>query len=350
MSIEKDYSTRADRKDEHIKMFMETSAAHYNGFDDVFLENNALPEIDFEAISTKCTFLNKVIDLPIMINAVTGGTEYTLEINKSLAVLSKEYNIPMAVGSQTIAIQNDLASEGFRIVREINKDGIIIANVSANSSCQSVEKAIAMIDADAVQLHLNIAQEICMSEGDRHFKGILQNIKTIVQNMAVPVIVKEVGFGISHETAKRLYQAGVKYIDNGGKGGTNFIDIEDRRNEENDYSFLKHWGIPTALSLLECRHASKELKLICSGGITKAEDIVKALAMGANIAGISGFLLRILLSQGIDGARSSIEKLHHQMKIFMLLLGAENIEKLSKTQYLLKGELYQLYKQKFITV
>jgi isopentenyl-diphosphate delta-isomerase len=283
-----------------------------------------------------------------MINAMTGGTEYTYKINEQLAKLSMACNIPMAVGSQTIAIHDKNIQESFKIVREINKLGIIIANVSANSSYENVVEAVDMIAANAIQLHLNTAQEICMIEGDRNFKDILNNIRNIVHEVKVPVIVKEVGFGISYESAKKLYNVGVKYIDIGGRGGTNFIDIEDSRNKESDYSFLKHWGIPTALSLLECKHVSRELRVICSGGITNAEEIVKAVTMGAALTGISGVILRELLDNGYDAAKAAIDKLQYQMKVFMLLLGAENIENLSKVNYLLKGELHQQYKQKFL--
>jgi isopentenyl-diphosphate delta-isomerase len=348
MDKEKDYKIRATRKDEHIKLFLQSTSAKNNGFKDIVIQNNALPEIDFNDISTGRVFLNKAIDMPVMINAVTGGTDYTYNINKQLAQLSMDYNIPMAVGSQTIAIHDKSKQESFKIVREINKSGIIIANVSANSSYYNICEAIEMVAADAVQLHLNTAQEICMREGDRSFKGILNNIKNIVHEVKVPLIVKEVGFGISYEAAKKLYNVGVKYIDTGGKGGTNFIEIEDSRNKDVDYSFLKHWGIPTALSLLECKHVSRDLQVICSGGITKAEEIVKAITMGAAITGISGLILRELLDKGYDDAKACLEKLQYELKVFMLLLGAEDIEKLSKTSYFLKGELQQVNKQKFL--
>ncbi|MDF2591236.1 MAG: fni [Clostridia bacterium] len=348
MNRENENKIRAARKDEHIKLFMKSISAKDNGFKDIVLQNNALPETDFDNINTELVFLNKIIGMPVMINAVTGGTDYTYDINKQLAQLSMTYNIPMAVGSQTIALHDLSKQEGFKIVREINKSGIVIANISANSSYESVCEAVEMISADAIQLHLNTAQEICMCEGDRSFKGILSNIKNIVHISKVPVIVKEVGFGISYETAKKLHNVGVKYIDTGGKGGTNFVAIEDFRNKDLDYSFLKHWGIPTALSLIECKHASRDLHIICSGGITKAEEIVKAITMGAAITGISGLILRELLENGYDGAKACIEKLQYEMKVFMLLLGVDEIEKLSKTNYLLKGELLQIYKQKFI--
>ena len=348
MNRENENKTRAARKDEHIKLFMQSTSSKDNGFKDIVIQNNALPEIDFSDISTKLIFLNKTIDMPVMINAVTGGTDYTYDINKQLAQLSRTYNIPMAVGSQTIAIQDESKQESFKVVREVNKSGIIIANVSANSSNDNVCKAVEMVAADAIQLHLNTAQEICMREGDRSFKGILNNIKNIVHEAKVPVIVKEVGFGISYETARKLHNVGVKYIDTGGKGGTNFVAIEDSRNQDLDYSFLKHWGIPTALSLIECKQASRDLHIICSGGITKAEEIVKAMTMGATITGISGLILRELLDKGYDGAKACIDKLQYEMKVFMLLLGVDDIEKLSKTNYLLKGELQQVYKQKFL--
>lgn len=348
MDKEKDYKIRATRKDEHIKLFMQSTSAKDNGFKDIVIQNSALPEIDFDGISTGHVFLDKVIDMPVMINAVTGGTDYTYDINKQLAKLSMACNIPMAVGSQTIAIHDISKQESFKVVREMNKSGIIIANVSANSSYDSVYEAIEMIAADAIQLHLNAAQEICMKEGDRNFKGILNNIKNIVHEVKVPVIVKEVGFGISYEAAKKLHNVGVKYIDTGGKGGTNFIAIEDSRNKDLDYSFLKDWGIPTALSLLECKHVSRDLHIICSGGITKGSEIVKAITMGAALTGISGLILRKLLDNGYDGAKACIEKLQYEMKVFMLLLGTEDIEKLSKINYFLKGELQQVYKQKFL--
>jgi isopentenyl-diphosphate delta-isomerase len=348
MESQKDYEIRAARKDEHIKHFLETHFATDNGFEDIVLQNNALPEIDFEDISTACSFLNKTISMPIMINAVTGGTEYTYEINKQLAMLAKTFDIPMAVGSQTIAIHNKAISNSFKVVREIHDAGIVIANVSANSNYENICEAIEMLNADAIQLHLNPAQEICMSEGDRSFKGVLSNIKNAVHEVKVPVIVKEVGFGISYEAAKKLYDVGVRYIDTGGRGGTNFVAIENSRNQGFDFTFLKHWGISTAQSLVECRNVAADLKLVCSGGIAKAEEVVKAIAVGASITGISGLILRQLLDNGYATAEASIERLQHEMKVIMLLLGAENIEKLSKVSYLLKGELYQLYKQKFI--
>jgi len=340
-------NTREKRKDEHIKYFLSADAGGGNGFEDVILQNNSLPEIDFDEVSTEYVFLNKYIDNPLMINAMTGGTEYTGDISRKLSRLAVRFNIPIAVGSQTIAFGNPKAADTFKRVREINRDGIVIANLSANMDIDSVYKAIDMIEADAVQLHLNVAQELCMTEGDRCFRGALENIKEIVALSEVPVIVKETGHGISFETADRLYAAGVRYIDISGKGGTNFVSIESLRNIERDCSFMKNWGISTALSLLECRRANSDLFLICSGGITKSEEIVKALCMDADMVALGGAVLRILVESGYEAAEKYMEKLIYEIKVLMLLLGAKDVTELKNVCYLLKGELKELYGYKF---
>lgn len=340
-------NTREKRKDEHIKFFLSANDSSSNGFEDVILQNNSLPEADFDEITTEYVFLNKYIDSPLMINAMTGGTEYTGDISRKLSRLAVRFNIPIAVGSQTIALDNPKAADTFKQVREINRDGIVIANLSANMDIDSAYKAIDMIDADALQLHLNVAQELCMAEGDRCFRGALENIKEINALSEVPVIVKETGFGMSFETAGRLYEAGIRYIDISGRGGTNFVSIESLRNIERDCSFMKNWGIPTALSLLECRKANSDLFLICSGGISTSEEIVKALCMDADMVALGGAILRILAEEGYDAAEKYLERLIYETKALMLLLGAKDVTELKNVRYLLKGELRELYSYKF---
>lgn len=338
---------REKRKDEHLRYFLQNEASGENGFRDVVLQNNSLPGVDFEEISTEYVFLNKYIDSPLMINAMTGGTEYSGEINRKLARLAVRFNIPIAVGSQTIAFENPEAADTFKRVREINRDGIVIANLSANLGIEEAYKAIDMIEADAVQLHLNAVQEMCMAEGDRSFKGALENIKQVAALSEVPVIVKETGFGMSYETAKKLYGAGVRYLDISGRGGTNFVSIENSRNVEKDCSLMKDWGIPTALSLLECRKADSDLFIICSGGISKADEIIKALCMDADMVALGGSVLRIMLEKGYEAAEQYLEVLISGMKTLMLLLGARDIAELKNVQYLLKGEVRELFSYKF---
>lgn len=327
------------RKNEHLKCFLFSKACNENGFEDVIIQNNSLPEVNFEEISLETTFLNKKISAPIMINAITGGTASTKGVNEQLAILSKKYNIPMAVGSQSIGLSNKAIIDSYSIVREINKDGIVVSNLGALRSVKDMEEAVNMIDADAIQLHLNAAQEICMKEGDRNFKGISNNIESAIEKIKVPIIMKEVGFGISRNVANKLYELGIRYIDIGGKGGTNFIQIEDMRNNEKDFKEFHSWGIETASSLIQTRSVSEDLTIIASGGITKAEDIIKALCLGADVVGITGILLKEILTKGYESADEVIESLIYKMKVFMLLLGAENISDLKNADYILKGNL-----------
>ncbi|MCM1989798.1 type 2 isopentenyl-diphosphate Delta-isomerase [Oceanirhabdus seepicola] len=331
------------RKKEHISGFLKGVGESDNGFGDVVLFNNSFPELNFQEISLETTFLNKSISAPLMINAITGGTKEAEEINRDLAYIAKELNIPMAVGSQSIALKYSDAVKTFMCVREImGKEGVVIANLSANKSVEDVKKALEMIEADGIQLHLNVPQEMCMAEGDRNFKGIIKNINHIKDSIGKPIIIKEVGFGISYETAIKLREIGIEYIDVGGKGGTNFIEIEDLRYESSKYNEFYSWGIPTAHSLLMTSTAYRECNVICSGGINKSEDVIKSLILGADIVGVSGVVLRTLLENGRDSALEVLRELINNIKIYMMLLGKGSVCELKDNSYMLKGELKEI--------
>jgi len=338
---------RRIRKREHVENYLRATYRGDTLLGDVFLEHNALPDLSVEDIDTQTTFLGKKVDYPIIINAMTGGTDFSREINRELSLVAKTFNIPMAVGSQTIALfEDEICKDSFRVVREnIGEDGIVIANLNAQASLEDVGHALEMIDADAIQLHLNPAHEMVMLEGDRDFRGVLNNIEKLVKNVEKPIIVKEVGFGISKKVAQKLYDIGVKYIDVSGAGGTNFIEIENMRYNSIDLSDIYSWGIPTALSIIECRQVSKELNLIASGGIRTSMDIVKALALGGDMVGISGEILSYLLHGGYENAKTYLETTLHKMKILMLLMGKRNIEELKNSDYRITGKLRELVNQ-----
>src|SRR5665648_85904 len=251
---------RRVRKKEHIENYLKTSFRGDTLMGDVFLSHNALPNLNFEDIDISSSFLGKKIAYPVLINAMTGGSEFSSDINRNLAELALEFNIPMAVGSQTIALEDENCCESFKVVREIvGPNGIVISNLSGTATPDDVKRAMEIIDADALQIHLNMAQEIVMEEGDRDFRGILDNIERIAKVIDKPLIVKEVGFGISNEVANRLYNVGVRCIDVSGYGGTNFIEIENLRNQEMDFSEIYSWGIPTAAALIQCRRLPEDL-------------------------------------------------------------------------------------------
>lgn len=331
---------RKDRKKEHIEHFLKSTYQATTLFEDIYIEHNALPELNASKIDTKTNFLGKLVEYPIMINAITGGTEFSREINKELSEIAKKYQIPMALGSQTIALRDKDSYRSFEIVREtLGNEGVVMANLSGLASLEEAKYAIDIVDADGIQLHLNAAQELVMVEGDRDFQGVLKNIENIIANIGKPVIVKEVGFGISKNVAQRLYDVGVRYIDISGKGGSNFIEIEDRRNHEMDFSDIYSWGIPTVLSLIQCKDIGDDLNLISSGGIESSLDVLKSLIIGAHMVGVSGIILRKLLEDGYEAVDRYMENLLYKLKILMALTGSKKIEELKAVPYKTKGEL-----------
>ena len=334
---------RRARKREHIENYLMTSFKGDNLLGDVYLEHNALPNLSFDDIDTRTLFLGKTIDYPILINAMTGGADFSQEINRDLATLAKEFNIPMAVGSQTIVLEEEDSRESFKIVKEIiGDDGIVISNLNGQASVDDARNAIELIDSDALQIHLNPAQELAMEEGDRNFVGVSDNIKSILDNIDKPIIIKEVGFGISKDVAKTLYDIGVRNIDVAGYGGTNFMEIENLRNPAIDLTELYSWGIPTAVALINLRQLPNDLNIISSGGIRSGMDVAKSIVLGANISGISGELLSYLVHGGYTNAKAYLEDIIYKMRMIMLLLGKRDIEELKKTNYKVTGKLKDL--------
>lgn len=334
---------RKYRKREHIENYLRSSYTGNPLFDDVLLVHNSLPECDFYEVDTSIMFLNKKINFPLMINAMTGGSEFTEDINRDLSLIAKEFNLPMAVGSQTLAMEDKDAIKSYQIVRENMEDGIVLGNLSGRATVDEAKFAVEMIGADGLQIHLNPAQELAMDEGDRTFRGILTNIEKIVASLDVPVIVKEVGFGMSKEVVKRLYDSGVRIVDVSGYGGTNFMEVENLRNPENDLSELYSWGIPTAMSVIGAKSLElDDLQIISSGGVRNSLDIAKSIALGADMVAISGEILSYLIHGGYEYTMQYLAGLIYKTKIVMTLTGSKNIEELKETKYFITGRLKDL--------
>lgn len=335
---------REIRKEEHIENYLKSVHKGDNLLKDIYVEYNALPELDYEDINTESILFNKKTNFPLMINAMTGGTSVCEEINANLARIAKEFSLPIAVGSQKIALENDESRKTFSIVREIVGDqGVVIGNLSVNCGVREVINAKKMIDADAMQLHVNPVQELVMREGDRKFSNNLQNMKNIINEFDVPVILKEVGFGLSSKVVQKLYDSGARYIDVSGHGGTNFVEIENNRRFDLDFEDFYSWGIPTAKILVDLHEQKPEdLFLISSGGIRTGLDIVKSFVLGADYVGISGEILSFLLYGGYEQARDYIMSLIQKTKIAMLLLGVKNLEELRDVPFKVTGKLKDL--------
>lgn len=336
---------RKYRKREHIENYLRTTYVGDPLFDDVFLYHNSLPEIDFAEINTSTTFLNKRVNFPLMVNAMTGGSDFTQGINEDLARAASEFNIPMAVGSQTILSEDEDAVESFRVVRQVMKDGIVIANLNGHATLDEARYAVELLGADGLQIHLNPAQELAMEEGDRNFKNILLNISNLVQQLEVPIIVKEVGFGLSAEVIESLYQVGIRHVDVSGFGGTNFFEVENLRTPDNDLSELYGWGIPTAMAIVEAKKLDHpDLQIVSSGGVKNSLHIAKSIVLGASMVGISGEILSYLIHGGYEYTLKYIANLIYKTKMIMLLTGAKNIRELQMKPYRTMGKLSELLK------
>lgn len=332
---------RRARKDEHIENYLRSEFRSKTLLNNVYVEHNALSDINFDEIDTSIEFMGQKISMPVMVNAMTGGTEISEDINEDLSNICKDLNIPMAVGSESIALKDIKARESFSLLKE--KDQVFkIGNLGLENSIENFEFAKDLIGARAMQAHLNVAQELVMAEGERDFSNNFENLKNIKNNLSAPLIVKEVGFGMNKEVGKKLLDIGIKYIDVAGKGGTNFIEIEDMRIFDKDYSEFYSWGIPTAKSILDLRSLSDDFFLISSGGIRNASDVCKSLIIGADMCAISGEVLSFLLRGDYDYAQKYLEELQTKIKIFMALVGVKNIEELKKVQYKITGRLKEL--------
>ncbi len=305
--------------------------------EDICLVHQALCCLKWEQIDSSVRLFGKKLSMPVIINAITGGSESLAEINRHLARAARETGVAMAVGSQRIALQDSGAVASFTVVREENPDGVILANVSALTPTKEVERAVEMLAADAVQLHLNLPQELAMAEGDRDFSALCEQVARTGEKLAVPVMVKEVGFGISRETALKLQETGVTWLDVGGKGGTNFLAIERRRFPEGIGKIFSNWGITTAASLLEVRDTGLPYKLVASGGIKNGLDVAKTIALGADLAGMAGVLLKILLTQSYQNLVTRLHKCEQELKTAMMLTGAENLEQLGRVPAVITG-------------
>lgn len=288
-----------------------------------------------DEVDVATDFLGKKLKLPLLINAMTGGIPEAEDINRGLAQVAASAGIGIAVGSQLVAMEKRDGLESFRVVRRVNPHGVVLANVSASTDAGTAVRAVNMIEADGLQVHLNVPQELAMAEGDRSFKGVLDNIADLVYKSPVPVIAKEVGFGMSREAAARLAEVGVAGLDIGGSGGTNFVAIENMRGGL--FADLTEWGIPTAVSLLEVLSTQPQARVIASGGIWGALPAAKALALGADIVGIAAPFLRVLRTAGVDGLMEEMDLFAYRLRAVTLMVGARNLAELRQKPVLVTG-------------
>lgn len=337
-----------NRKDDHVRYAAEQQRhlGGYNQFDDVSFVHHALAGIDRSDVSLATRFGGIEWKVPLCINAMTGGSVKTGLINRDLATAARETGVPIATGSMSAYFADESVADTFSVMRRENPEGFIMANVNANATVEKAQRAIDLLQANALQIHLNVIQETVMPEGDRSFSLWGAQIEKIVAGVDVPVIVKEVGFGLSRETLQRLQEMGVRVADVAGSGGTNFARIENDRRDHADYSFLDGWGQSTPACLLDAHGVA--IPVLASGGVRNPLDMVRGLSLGASAVGVSGLFLKTVLDGGVPALISLISAWLDQLAALMTALGARTPADLTRCDVLIQGGLREFCAQRGI--
>lgn len=328
----------SDRKLEHLKLCTHSNVEYRRktGYEEIELIHKALPQINKEKINIKTEFLQKKLDAPIIITGITGGHPASLAVNRELARAAEELQIGMGVGSQRAAVENPELESTYTVVRDEAPSTFIIGNIGA-PQIEYAEKAAAMMDLDAMAIHLNPLQEAIQPEGDVNATEYLQFIKKTSQTLDIPVIVKETGAGIKREDSIAIEEAGAAAIDIAGAGGTSWAAVETYRSKDRSMGELFwDWGIPTAVSTAEVSQSIK-IPVISSGGIRTGLDAAKALALGAETVGIALPLLKEAY-QGHEAVVLKLQKFMEELKIAMYLVGASSISDLRKCDMVILGK------------
>ncbi len=340
-----------ERKADHIEICLEENVQARKtttGFEDFSLIHKALPEIERKKIDLSTTVFGYKFSAPIFVGAMTGGTAKALKINAAIAEAVEELNLGMGVGSQRAAIDNPKLERSFRVVREKAPTAFILANIGGPQlvgkyGVKEAGKAVEMVEANALAIHLNALQEAVQPEGETNFSGILDKICEVAQALEVPVIVKETGAGIAAEEAKMLEEAGVAGIDVAGVGGTSWAAVEYYRAKRRQDEFHQKlgeafldWGIPTAVSLVETVQ-SVSIPVIASGGIRHGIDVTKALALGAALASVAYPILQPA-TKGSEEVKRTLQSLIGETRNAMFLVGADSVQKLQEVPLVLTGK------------
>lgn len=332
----------SERKADHIRVNLEedVQSGLTTGLEKLHFTHNAVPEISMDEVALDLELFGRQLKAPLLISSMTGGTDEAAQINRRLAEAAQEVGVAMGLGSQRAAIEDPALAETFR-VRQLAPDILLFANLGAvqfnyGYGLDECKMAVEMIEADALILHFNALQEALQPEGDINFAGLLPQIERVCRELEVPVVAKEVGWGFSAETAKRLVEAGIAAIDIAGAGGTSWSQVEMHRVEDPRQARLASlfidWGIPTAASLRQVHQAVPDLPLFASGGLRSGVDIAKCIALGAELGGMaSPFLKAANLS--LEATIAELESTRDELKVCMFATGSDNLAALKNATF-----------------
>jgi isopentenyl-diphosphate Delta-isomerase len=335
------------RKADHIKINLEKDvrSALTTGLENYHFVHEALPDLNLEAVDTSLTLFRKLLSAPVLISSMTGGTEEAGSINRRLAQAAQAARFAMGVGSQRTALEHPDRAATFQI-RKYAPDILLFANLGAvqlnyQYGLDECRRAVDMIGADALCLHLNPVQEAVQAGGDTNFEGLAKKIEGICTKLKVPVIAKEVGWGISERTARILSNCGVAAIDVAGAGGTSWSQVEMHRATDNFTRDLAAtfvgWGIPTADSIQMVKIAVPEMLIFASGGLKDGLDIAKCIALGAKVGGMAGQFLKAA-AISTENATQMMKLTQRQIQISMFASGLKNLKALTGSKQLLKSK------------
>lgn len=333
------------RKADHIRINLEENVRSgiSTGLASYRFVHRALPEINLDAVSLQQTLFGRTVQLPLLISSMTGGTDEAALINRRLAEAAQICGIAMGVGSQRAAIEHPELAQTFE-VRRYAPNALLFANLGAVQlnyayGVEQCQRAVDMLQADALILHLNAVQEAVQPEGDTRFAGLAHKIEQICRVLPVPVIAKEVGWGFSEADARLLANAGVAAIDVAGAGGTSWSQVEMYRAQSESQRRLAaafiDWGIPTAEAILNVRRAAPGMTIFASGGLRSGVDVAKCLALGATLGGMAGpFLKAAVVST--ETVLETIEEIAREIQVCMFACGAGNLRDLQTLPVLQK--------------
>jgi len=333
------------RKIDHIKLCVEKDVAFKDKttlLECVELGYKTLPEISLDDVDLSTEFLGKSFSFPLMVSAITGGAVVSKKINQDIAKAAQELGIGMGLGSMRAMIESPSLADTYN-VRDVAPDIFLAGNIGAAQlteySPDLINKSLLAVEADALAIHLNAAQEAVQPEGDVDFSGVLTKIAEYVDEVNVPVYVKEVGHGISFEVAKALKDVGIKTIDVQGAGGTSWTMVDALRHKKGFGRTFRDWGIPTAVSVIETKNAlGGEGTIVASGGIRNGIDAIKSIVLGADMVGIAMPVLKAQ-QKSYKTLNDYLHTFVNEMSVASFLLGCVNLEELSNEEYVVLGKL-----------